>query len=495
MLASTIKKIWHTLVQVYNEFSIESTIHGVKHTTHAKSVSGRILWVIIITSSFCAAGKLAFLFYNRHQSASMSTLIVSPQFPTKMIPLPAVTLCHGSIAAIQKVLPYLTSQERIYIPRGLTRDDFEHTIRYLREAIYPKNHYPEELDKLQHILTANRLSLSELFDNISPNCTDMVIMCQLNGKTKPCEKIVNPVITPYGVCCAFNYEDPQENLRRSNEESKTYYSVNFGARYVISFLMRPIHSRDRMSSVMYGEGIKVLIHEKYTYPGPTAFEFVAASGRETIAKLYPTALTSSSEIQHLSSTARGCYVSLPSRKNRYRADNCYIHCRETIMRKLCGCIPFSASIIETGVQICNLTHISCLARITLQTYTLTLQDPECKCLPDCENTSYKVAVTTLPLSAVQYSPGKFYETAARISNATALHVTFARHSAMLQRRELVLSWINLISSLGGVFGLFLGCSFVSLIEIIYFFCIHFPYKLRFKRESQSLDSTVNKYYN
>lgn len=172
--------------------------------------------------------------------------------------------------------------------------------------------------------------------------------------------------------------------------------------------MRSLPSHDRMSSITYGDGIKVLIHEKHTYPGPTAFEFIAGSGQETIAKLYPTALISSSEILSLPTTIRGCYMTRPSQKKyRYRADNCYVRCRETIIRKLCGCIPFSASIMKTGVGICNLTHISCLARITLQTYTLTLQDPECDCLPDCESTSYKVAVTTLPMSAIQYSPGKF----------------------------------------------------------------------------------------
>nr|XP_050857735.1 sodium channel protein Nach-like [Vespula vulgaris] len=486
MLANTIKKIWRTLVEVYNEFSIESTIHGMKHTTRAKSISIRILWIIIITLSFLTAAKLAMLFYNRHQLANMSTLIISSQFPTKIIPLPAVTLCHGNIAAIQKVLSYLTSRERIYIPRGLTRKDFEHTVRYLREAIYPKNHYPEELDKLQQILTANRLSLPELFENISPNCTDFVIMCRLNEKIIPCDKMLNRVTTRYGLCCAFNYEDPYENLRRSKEESISNYSVNFGSRYIVSFLMKPLSSHDRMSSTIYGDGIKVLIHEKYTYPGPTAFEFIAGSGQETIAKLYPTALISSSEILSLPTTVRGCYMTWPSQKKyRYRADNCYVRCRETIIRKLCGCIPFSASLMKTDVGICNLTHISCLAHITLQTYTLTLQDPECDCLPDCESTSYKVAVTTLPMSAIQYSPGKFYEAAARISNATLLHITFARHSAILQRRELVLSWINLISSLGGVFSLFLGCSFISLVEILYFFCVHFLYKLKISKSSSS----------
>ncbi|XP_043493556.1 sodium channel protein Nach-like [Polistes fuscatus] len=498
MLANTIKKLWHTLIEVYNEFSIESTIHGIKHTTHAKSISLRILWIIIIILSFLASAKLAMLFYSRHQLANMSTLIISPQVPTNIIPLPAVTLCHGNIATIQNVLSYLSSQERIYIPRGLTRDDFEHSVRYLREAIYPKNHYPEELDKLQQILTANQLSLSELFENISPNCTDFVMMCRLNGIFMPCDKMLNRIITRYGVCCAFNYEDPRKNIERSKEESLPNYSLNFGSRYVMSFLMKPLPPRDRMSSIINGDGMKILIHEKYTYPESTAFQFIAASGQEIIAKLYPTALSSSSEILNLPTTVRGCYMALSSQKNhRYRADNCYTHCRETITRKICGCIPFSASVLETktDLKICNLTHISCLARITLQTYTLTLQDSECDCLPDCESISYKVAVNKLPMSAIQYSPGKFYEAAARISNATILHVTFARNSAILQRRELVLSWINLISSLGGVFSLFLGCSFISLVEIFYFFCVHFFYKLKFQRESLNSNSNMNKNYN
>ncbi|KAI4498236.1 hypothetical protein M0802_006722 [Mischocyttarus mexicanus] len=395
MLGNIIIKIWNTLIEVYKEFSIESTIHGIKHTTRTKSISVRILWIIIVILSFLASAKLAMLFYNRHQLANMSTLIINPQIPTSIIPLPAVTICHGNIAAIQNVLNYLSSQDRI-----------------------------------------------------------------------------------------------------SKEESMSNYSFNFGSRYIMSFLMKPLPTNDRISSIINGDGMKILIHEKYTYPGSTSFQFIASTGQEIIAKLDPTALSSSTEILNLPTTVRGCYMAKsPNKNHRYRADNCFIHCREAITRKLCGCVPFSASVMETNtdLRICNLTHISCLARITLQTYTLTLQDSECDCLPDCEKISYKVAVTKLPMSAIQYSPGKFYKAAAQISNATILHVTYAKHSATFERRELVLSWINLISSLGGVFSLFLGCSFISLVEIFYFFCVNFFYKLKLQRESLNSNNNVNKH--
>lgn len=94
------------------------------------------------------------------------------------------------------------------MPRGLTRADFQNSIKYLREAIYPKNYFPDELDKLQQILSINRISLLELFENINTNCSDFLLMCQLEGLIMPCSELVEPVITPYGICCGFNYEYP-----------------------------------------------------------------------------------------------------------------------------------------------------------------------------------------------------------------------------------------------------------------------------------------------
>ncbi|KAG7199047.1 hypothetical protein KM043_017952 [Ampulex compressa] len=392
------------------------------------------------------------------------------------------------MALMQKVTPYLNSQKRIYMPRGLTRGDFENSINYLRESVYPKNHHPDELDKLQQILSANRLSLLELFENISPNCSDQLVMCRVEKRIVPCEAVAHTIVTPYGMCCSFNYENPRESLRRllqslycihitllhtrrrPNGTAVQRNSVVFGDHFILSIILKSVPSRNRISPILYGDGIKVMVHERYTHPTHASLGIVAAAGYETIIQLHGNRLTSSEEILNLPPDIRGCFTS--SAKKHYRADNCHVRCRESVIQKLCGCLPFWVSSINNGEQVCDLSHVSCLARIALHIYSLTLQDSECNCPPNCEETTYRIGVTALPLSKTQHNHGEFYNKVYATTNATVLHFTYDSQSATLQRRELILTKMNLVSSLGGVFGLFLGCSFISVIEIFYFFCIN-----------------------
>ncbi|XP_014470576.1 PREDICTED: sodium channel protein Nach-like [Dinoponera quadriceps] len=493
MFLTVAKDALRTLAKVYREFSVESTIHGFKYTILAKTRLERSVWVIILLVSFLAAGRMASLFYERHQSASMSTLVISTQYSTSMLELPAITLCHGGIAMTHKVVPYLTSQKRIYMPHGLTRFDFERSLRYLREAIYPKNYFPDQLDQLQHILSANRLSLLDLFGNVNPNCSDFLLLCQLEGQTVPCSRLIEPVVTYYGICCAFNYEFSRGNLQSSTKLLKRRRSAKVGSHFVLSLLMRSYPSEDRAASVMFGDGVKVLVHERSTYPSPKAVEFTAAANHETIAQLDGTVLSSTAEVLELS--ARRCSTSGPQDPRPYRSDNCQIECRDSAVWKLCGCTPLSAAPAVTATQRaaqpCDLTHIPCLARAILRTHSVVEQDPRCTCLPDCEGTTYKVALASAPLNAAQHCPRPFYKKVLQYENVTALHLTFAGQMAMLQQRKLVLSNINLLSSLGGVFGLFLGCSIISVIEILYFFCISFVVKFKEARKQRNISLSLS----
>lgn len=167
-----------------------------------------------------------------------------------------------------------------------------------------------------------------------------------------------------------------------------------------------------MASVAYGNGVKVIVHERSTYPSSKGVEFMAATGHETIAQLGGTLLTSTSDVLELSARARGCSTSTSGPQHwPYRSDNCQIECHDSAIWKLCGCLPLSAAPAVTDAerasQPCDLTHISCLARAVLRTYSVIEQDPECTCLPDCEGTTYKVALATAPLNAAQYSPQPF----------------------------------------------------------------------------------------
>ncbi|XP_043273651.1 sodium channel protein Nach-like [Venturia canescens] len=473
---------WQILKHVYHEFAANSTVHGIKYTSQAKSAVGRCLWLLIVALSIIAASQLAKEFYEKHESANMRTLVITNQYPSWQLGLPAITFCHSDVAAKHRLVSSAFTKKHIRYPFGLNSSDLIKSLKHLSIGILPSNQFEKELYALDRILFANKMELEKLVEIVRPRCRDFLVMCLFEGKAVNCESIISESYTPYGICCSFNYAY-NKNERRWNISGNDYYTVTYGGRYILSFLLKSNGPNDRISSIMYGDGIKVLIHDRKTYPGTSAMEFIAATGQETVARLYGRRLTASQEVLDMKREDRGCERSRET-EDFYRADNCYAKCQENIFWHFCGCLPFFSYERRPYQAFCNITHISCLTRIKPKAYSLVLNDPNCGCLPDCENSMYSLTTTSLPFNAPQFNPSPFYKKASKLTNPTAIHVTYSEQSAMLQRRELVLSWINLVSSLGGVFSLFLGCSFVSIIEIIYFFVIYFGMKLREARQAR-----------
>lgn len=77
--------------------------------------------------------------------------------------------------------------------------------------------------------------------------------------------------------------------------------------------MKSYSSQDRVVSLIYGDGVKVMVHERNTYLSPKIAEFVAAAGHETIAQLDGIQLTSTPDVLDLSARARGCSTDDPER--------------------------------------------------------------------------------------------------------------------------------------------------------------------------------------
>ncbi|XP_016838599.1 sodium channel protein Nach-like isoform X2 [Nasonia vitripennis] len=304
------RKIWYSLIQVYREFAKESSVHGIKYTIQAKTTIERLLWLIVVIISLVCSGQLANQFYERHKSANRRTTVVTNQFPSLKLAIPAVTLCQGHLVSAERLRPFLTMQKRLYLPRGLTIDDFEQGLRYLREIVYPSNQYSDELEKLQRILNANRMSLPQLLEQISPNCTDLLVTCMYEGRNESCDELFVPILTTYGICCSFNKAVQRRwqtaFTRYTPKVNRDLYSINFGSRYILSVLLKPYNTSDRIASITYGDGYKFLIHERYTRPGPNAVEFMAGEAYETVVGLYGTCLTSSPEVLSLSSSQRDC---------------------------------------------------------------------------------------------------------------------------------------------------------------------------------------------
>lgn len=183
---------------------------------------------------------------------------------------------------------------------------------------------------------------------------------------------------------------------RSNELLKQSSSRRVGSHFILSVLMKSYSSEDRIASIMHGDGVKVLVHERDIYPMLQSEETIAPAGHETIVQLGGNRLTSEPD------SMTGCYAG-PGRENRQ--SNCRIECWRSATKKLCGCQTISAKPMEHDKPMCDLTHIPCLARAVLRMASTLPQ--KCICLPDCKSTMYTITSATAPLNAAQYSPNPF----------------------------------------------------------------------------------------
>ncbi|GLH05949.1 Sodium channel protein Nach [Gryllus bimaculatus] len=95
----------------------------------------------------------------------------------------------------------------------------------------------------------------------------------------------------------------------------------------------------------------------------------------------------------------------------------------------------------------------------------------CICPPLCDEVTYDVHFSSGDLRATQFQRSTFF-TDLNMTGRILFHFYFGNHVTIRTRRDV-------ITSLGGVFSLFLGCSFMSLIEMVYFFTLHLA--LRYRR--------------
>ncbi|XP_044264094.1 acid-sensing ion channel 5-like [Tribolium madens] len=130
---------------------------------------------------------------------------------------------------------------------------------------------------------------------------------------------------------------------------------------------------------------------------------------------------------------------------------CRMECRAALAKRLCGCVPHFYRKLE-GQKICNILGLHCLAK---HKEKLILLKGECSCLPNCDEVNYIIE----DMDTREWFLG---------SN---LQWGLKEYPKMRLRRDIIFGFSDLLVYIGGMAGLFLGCSVLSFIEIIYFFTL------------------------
>ncbi|KAK9730277.1 Amiloride-sensitive sodium channel [Popillia japonica] len=280
-----------------------------------------------------------------------------------------------------------------------------------------------------------------------------------NSAVNARQYFLQKAITENGICYSFNsqlavYNSPdywRENNWKLVDKSP-------------EFFINPLDGEVFANVVNMSTGFLVYLH------GPYEVGDIASKSRRSpngyFLQLYITALTlySNERVRRLSVAQRKCRFYDESNLKRspvYSYVLCRMECRASLAQKLCGCIPHFYRRID-GDRICNVSGLHCLAQYKEKLISLRKQ---CSCYPNCEESNYFLE----HVDTRQWFLG---------SN---LQWGLKEYPRMRLKRDVIFGFSDLLVYIGGMAGLFLGCSVLSFIEILYFFTLRlFWYSLGYK---------------
>ncbi|VVC45170.1 Epithelial sodium channel [Cinara cedri] len=236
-------------------------------------------------------------------------------------------------------------------------------------------------------------------------------------------------------------------------------------------------------------GLTIIVHNPADTPigmKPTAY--VTRNNMLSIS-LSIVVIHTSPKITNWTPKNRNCYFQNEKKLKFfkiYTSHNCEVECRANNTLEECGCNAYFQP-RDPNVLVCGSNSTDCVRESMTIGYSIfdkqlkKLNNMDgCECLPACMDIRY------------DYETVEFFRN--WTTNSTSLKINEDKSMVMAYyRRKLAVSiqksplmpFSELLGNIGGLFGLFLGCSIVSFFEIIYFFVIRLYFNQRDRRMAKS----------
>ncbi|KAJ9579995.1 hypothetical protein L9F63_004378 [Diploptera punctata] len=294
-------------------------------------------------------------------------------------------------------------------------------------------------------------------------------------------------------------EADRESIRShssNREECKTRRNTGAGTTTGLEVFMRPFEKTRRLTMGQRDlSGARVLIHHPSEFPEPgTGLYLPDVSGDVFTVKVSPAVTVTSTAVRGLSPTVRNCIF--PDERqltiyHTYTETACLTECRINFIRDTCGCTPYYFSNSQDKIYPeCSLSQLPCIANHSLD--LRFFKPPEgtrgfsagsslncLHCLPTCHETVYSNP-------DLRFSKGY-------------LDVYYKDLGVVKYRRSLMFDTMQLIVSFGGIAGLFLGVSLLTVVEFFYYvikiIVAIFYVVVSWRSKSQKSTSKPNKNFN
>lgn len=349
----------------------------------------------------------------------------------------------------------------------------------------------KELNRLLLDFYKGTYDISALMKKLTPQCSDMLLKCFFNGQQQNCSEIFSFEKTQDGYCCTFNYLR-QDDEDFENVPLKVMPVKDLGIERGLTVVMEP-YLDDYFYSFLPIIGWKVTMFNPTDYPDNISggvTEVLVSPLLESYLEIEAVSFYSTNQTKSYPIPKRKCIFpnELRTRYGAYSYSDCLVDCREQQIWNDCKCIPFYFSTKTKGSsrherRTCTLNDVSCLHDHRSKWLTVFPHDDDAlnstvdkskslhcgNCYPTCHDITYALH------SSFSRMKRGFYKTRllknVEVVDQSIIHVYFSKYGSVRLKQDIAYTWYELLSDIGGICGVFIGFSLISVVELVYFIAL------------------------
>ncbi|XP_072941175.1 pickpocket protein 19-like [Epargyreus clarus] len=445
---------WRKLMRGAEEFCLETSIHGFNHiVVPRRHWAERLLWVGILCVAVWGMAEVSLGQLQRYQENS-TVVTLEKDFRTWNYSLPAVTACAGDRVDPKKL------EQAIKARWNVSPGEEQYTY-YQRFVDIVANSDLFHLERYQELPDDDSLDV-----DLKKLVLDVMVDHQV--KTSSSLNLIArwmPVMTEAGVCHVINsLAIADVALSKFKTNDTLPYTCKYSA--MSCYIMFEIF-----------KAVDFYIHSPYDIMDITTTPSRAYITLNRFTDLRVLETRAGVGVRALQPKRRRCFYTdepTDTRRQVYSTNTCRSACRSRLAKELCGCVPFYY-FYDGGVA-CRLAGMKCLAKHSARLSA----GVRCACGQQCVDALFRELANDDQI----WGRGLFQNKA---SVRFTVQAPRARYT-----REIVFHFQDLVVSFGGAAGLFLGASFISFVEILYFILQH-CFKLFIKDQTEVPTVTVKKY--
>ncbi|XP_012160596.2 pickpocket protein 19-like [Ceratitis capitata] len=448
------------------------------------SILQRLFWTI---GFLCALAMMIYVIQmlaTRYNKQQFKTVINSTNYPIYRIVFPEIYLCNDNrlnwarfAAAKENFLRpehHNTELEQLFTEVVALYDTFSFGTfdRF-------KNLSTRPLKDLDYV---NFTSVAQF---MSWRCDELLKNCVWQHRPMNCCDIFMARRSLFGFCMAFNtLETAEAKLRQKFDDKWPWHVAKNGAYNGLNVQVR-INERLQSPFSQNQKGIMFMIMEPgvwFSYPNKVKLS------DKLYVRMYAKLSFYDQTTQRIPSRVRNCVFDQERNSldfktllnHDYKFENCQAECLQEYTMRFCNC-TMDIFFPPSQYPPCKLSDMPCLAKYNNRLLHFEQSDEReyipldvqelgmtCNCYLNCLSLAYFIDIRTFFLPDVTQEPNNSF---------VNIDFHFQYDTIVVFRTTVVYTWVDLLVNFGNATALFLGCSLISAVELVYYFCIYFPQRL------------------